>query len=189
MKVPKSKTMKLILRPFVRRQMEMDALTEHPIFREIDSWIKVKSGALNIASPSKKAMAEKYLTIYFAESYNCFHNMCMNYVRVADSPHIIYKTLHKIVDSTNERAIAACIPTLFVDKMNTRFFKHIDILSNTIVMANLGGSYSTEYEQVSNVLDMALLFIQMEADSIENTINHMNGELERVLKGTVYDRT
>ena len=36
---------------------------------------------------------------------------------------------------------------------------------------------------------MALLFIQMEADSIENTINHMNGELERVLKGTVYDRT
>ena len=180
MKVPKSKTMKLILRPFVRRQMEMDALTEHPIFREIDSWIKVKSGALNIVSPSKKAIAE---------SYNCFHNMCMNYVRVAGSPHIIYKTLHKIVDSTNERAIAACIPTLFVDKMNTRFFKHIDILSNTIVMANLGGSYSTEYEQVSNVLDMALLFIQMEADSIENTINHMNGELERVLKGTVYDRT
>ena len=55
MKVPKSKTMKLILRPFIRRQMEMDALTEHPIFREIDSWIKVKSGALNIVSPSKKS--------------------------------------------------------------------------------------------------------------------------------------
>lgn len=189
MKVPKSKTMRLILRPFIKRQMEMDALTEHPIFREIDSWVKVKSGAMNIKSPSKKAMAEKYLTIYFTESYNCFHNMCTNYVRVSESPHTIYKTLHKVVNSTNEQAIAACIPTLFVDKMNTRFFKHIDILSNTIVMANIGSSYSSEYERISSVLDMALLFIQMEADSIEDTINNMNGELERVLKGTVYDRT
>lgn len=185
----RNKFMRIITKPFTRHQREIDKLKEHPIFREIDSWIKVKAGSLNITSPSKKAMAEKYLTIYFTEAYNFYRDMCVSYRELSSSPHNIYRSLHKIVNNTNEQAIAAYIPTLFIDKMKIRFFKHIDILSNSIVAADITNSYSTEFEQMSSVLDMSLLFIQMEADTIEETINSMNGELEHILKGTVYDAT
>lgn len=174
--------------PFNRRRLEIAELKEHAIFREIDSWIKVKSGTMNIVSPSKKAMAEQYMKIYFSEALDVYKDMCTNYKELARSPHTIYKVLHRVVSNTNERAVAACIPSLFIDKMQTRFFKHIDILSNSIVMADIS-TYSTAFDQISSVLDMSLLFIQMEADTIEETINSMNGELERVLKGTVYDKT
>ena len=179
---------RLITHPFNRRQVEIAELKEHAIFREIDSWIKVKSGAMNIASPSKKAMAEQYMRIYFTEALTVYRDICMNYKELAKTPHTIYKVLHKIVSNTNDQAVAACIPSLFIEKMQTRFFKHIDILSNSIVMADIS-TYSTAFDQISSVLDMSLLFIQMEADTIEETINSMNGELERVLKGTVYDRS
>lgn len=184
-----NKFIRFILKPFTKHQRELGALKEHPIFREIDSWRKVKCKALNIVSPSKKMMAEKYLEIYFEEVLGFYKYLCENYVEATSSPHVIYRTMHKIVSDVNERAVAACVPTIFIDKMNVRFFKHIDILSNSIVAATMQKSYSSEFEQISSVLDMSLLFIQMEADTIEETINHMNGELETVLKGTVYDIT
>lgn len=184
-----SRFMRLILSPFNKEQREVDALKEHPIFREIDSWIKIKSGALDIKSPSKKAMAERYLKIYFREAYSVYRHMCSDYRNAANSTRTIYRTLHEIVSNTNEQALAACVPTLFIEKMNVRFFKHIDILSDTIAMANVAKTYSTEFEQISSIFDMSLLFIQMEAESIEDTINTMNGQLEEVLRGTVYDNT
>ena len=179
---------RLIMHPFNRRQIEIAELKEHAIFREIDSWIKVKSGAMNITSPSKKAMAEQYMKIYFSEALDVYRRICNDYRELAKTPHTIYKVLHKVVSNTNERAVAACIPSIFIEKMQTRFFKHIDILSDSIVMADIS-TYSTAFDQISSVLDMSLLFIQMEADTIEETINGMNGDLERVLKGTVYDKT
>lgn len=162
-------------------------LKEHPIFRDIDSWIHVKVRALDIQCPSKRAMAEAYLEIYFREIRSFYLNLCDNYTSYVSYPHYIYKTLHTVITTTNEKAVAVYVPTLFIGKMNTRFFKHIDILSKSIVSSSSKKSYSTEYEQVSSILDMSLLFLQMEVDTIETTINDMNGELEKVLKGTIYD--
>ena len=62
-----------------------------------------------------------------------------------------------------------------------------DILTQSIVSSSQKGSYSTEFEQTSSILDMSLLFLHMEVDTIEHTINMMNGELEKILKGTIYD--
>ena len=38
-----------------------------------------------------------------------------------------------------------------------------------------------------SILDMSLLFLHMEVDALEETINSMNGELAKVLQGTIYD--
>lgn len=173
--------------PSSRKRKEIALLKEHPIFRDIDSWINIKIGGLDIQSPSKKAMAKKYLEIYFNEVRNFYINLCNNYDTYVARPRNIYQTLHTVINATNEKAIAVYVPTLFIEKMNVRFFKHIDILSQSIVSSSTKRAYSTEYEQVSSILDMSLLFLHMEVDTIENTINSMNGELERILKGTVYD--
>ena len=170
-----------------RRKKEIALLKEHPIFRDIDSWINIKVGALDIQCPSKKAMAKTYLEIYFREIRSFYLNLCDNYDTYVSSPHNIYQTLHTVINATNEKAVAVYVPTLFINKMNVRFFKHIDILSQSIVSSSTNKSYSSEFEQVSSILDMSLLFLHMEVDTIENTINSMNGELEKVLKGTIYD--
>lgn len=171
-----------------KKRKNMDALREHPIFREIDSWIKVKCKTLDIRTPSKKAMAEKYLQLYFQESYIVYRELCADYDKYAAVPRTIYKTLHNIVNATNEKAVLAYIPSLFIDKMNARFFKHIDILSQSIAMSSSANLYSSDFEQILSILDMSLVFIQLEVDTIEDTINSMNGELEKLLKGTVYDK-
>lgn len=184
---PFLKIKQFVLSPFNKTKREIDLLKEHPIFREIDSWINIKVRALDIQSPSKKAMAEAYLTIYFKEIRTFYFTLCENYESYISSPYKIYHNLHKIITTTNQLATAVYIPSLFIEKMNVRFFKHIDILTQSIVSSSQKGSYSTEFEQTASILDMSLLFLHMEVDTIEHTINMMNGELEKILKGTIYD--
>ena len=162
-------------------------LKEHPIFRDLDSWINVKLVALDIKSPSKRAMAEAYLRIYLTDIRSFFMNLCDTYDEYDTGYHNIYQSLHTIINTTNQKAISEYVPTMFIDKMNARFFKHIDILSQSILSSCQQKSYSTNYEQMSSILDMSLLFLRMEVDTIESVINGMNGELEKLLKGTIYD--
>ena len=132
-------------------------------------------------------MASEYLTIYFEEMQAFFMDLCENYDNyVIHSPEL-YKALHSVITKTNERATAVYVPSLFLDKMNIRFLKHIDILSQSIADSTSKKSYSTYFEQMASILDMSLLFLHMEVDAIEVTINAMNGELEKVLQGTIYD--
>lgn len=174
-------------RPFTRRRREIQMLMDHPLFRDISSWVNIKVRALDIQSPSKRSMATAYLTIYFEEMQRFYTNVCEHYDEYTVCSRTMYKSLHNTIGIINERATAIYIPKLFLDKMNARFLKHIDILSQTISSSMSKRSYSTEFEQVSSILDMSLLFLHMEVDVIEATINNMNGELQKVLQGTIYD--
>lgn len=177
----------ILTKPFTRRKRDIMMLKDHPIFRDIDSWISVRVRALDIQCPSKKAMASAYLAIYFEEMQKFYTDLCDHYDQYAICSHDLYKSLHSVINETNEKATVVYIPALFLDKMNARFLKHIDILSQAIASSTTKKSYSTEFEQVSSILDMSLLFLHMEVDAIEDNINSMNGELERVLQGTIYD--
>lgn len=173
--------------PFTRRKREIGLLKDHPIFRDLDSWLNVKLVALEIESPSKRTMAEAYLRIYLTDMKDFFNMLCENYDEYTHNNHNIYEILHNIINTTNQKAVSEYIPTLFITKMNNRFFKHIDILSRAILLSSQKRSYSTEYEQMSSILDMSLLFLRMEIDTVESVINAMNGELEKLLRGTIYD--
>lgn len=173
--------------PFTRRKREIQKLMDHPIFRDISSWSTIKIRALDIQCPSKREMASTYLAIYFEEVQRFYGNVCAKYDQYTVYSNTLYQSLHSVIGAINERAVTECIPELFLDKMNKRFLKHIDILSQTIATTMSKKAYSTEFEQVSSILDMSLLFLHMEVDTIEETINSMNGELEKVLQGTIYD--
>ena len=178
----------LLSKPFTRRKREIQMLMDHPIFRDISSWVNIKVRALDIQCPSKREMATAYLTIYFEEMQQFYTNLCDHYDEYTVCSRTMYKSLHNVIGIVNERATAVYVPKMFLDKMDVRFLKHIDILSQTIASSMSKKSYSTEFEQVSSILDMSLLFLHMEVDAIEDTINSMNGELEKVLQGTIYDR-
>lgn len=173
--------------PFTKRKREIRKLMDHPIFRDISSWVTIKVRALDIQCPSKREMASAYLSIYFEEMQRFYADLCSKYDEYTVCSNTLYKSLHGVIGDVNERAVTVYIPTLFLDKMNKRFLKHIDILSQTITTTMSKKAYSTELEQVSSILDMSLLFLHMEVDTIEDTINSMNGELEKVLQGTIYD--
>ena len=177
----------ILSKPFTKRKREIQMLMDHPIFRDISSWINIKIRALNIECPSKRAMAVAYLTIYFEEMQRFYRTICDDYDQYTICSHNLYGSLHSIVSTINERATAVYVPKIFLDKMNIRFIRHIDILSETITSSMSKNFYSTSFEQVSSILDMSLLFLHMEVDAIEVTINSMNGELEKVLCGTIYD--
>ncbi len=170
-----------------RTDKEKMLLKEHPLFREIDICLNAQIEALDIHSPNKKEMACTYLRIYFTEILNFYNDLCNNYETYANHPHTIYRNLHSVISATNAKATMEYIPVLFLDKMSVRFYKHIDLLSQTIITSSINRSYATEFEQISSILDMSLLFLKMEIDTIENTINNTNGELEKLLKGTVFD--
>lgn len=170
-----------------RTAKEKMLLKEHPLFREIDICINAQIEALDIHSPNKKEMACAYLRIYFNEVLNFYNDLCDNYESYANHPHAIYQSLHSVISATNAKATMEYVPVLFLDKMSVRFYKHIDLLSQTIITSSINRSYATEFEQISSILDMSLLFLKMEIDTIENTINNTNGELEKLLKGTVFD--
>ena len=182
-----SKITKFLAKPFTKRKREIEMLKEHPIFRDLDSWINVKLVALDIKSPSKRLMAEAYLKIYLTDMRSFFIHLCETYDEYTNGYHNIYQSLHTIINTTNQKAISEYVPNLFIDKMIIRFFKHIDILSQSISSSCQQKSYSTDYDQMSSILDMSLLFLRMEVDTIESVINSMNGELEKILKGTIYD--
>lgn len=181
------KIIDFIVKPFTKRKRETEELKEHPIFRDLDSWINIKLVALDIKSPSKRAMAETYLGIYLKNVRNFFITLCDNYDNHTVTHNNIYELLHTIINETNKEAVSEYIPSVFIDKMNMKFFKHIDILSQSIQSSSQKNAYSTDFEQMSSILDMSLLFLRMEIDTIESVINGMNGELEKLLKGTIYD--
>ena len=170
-----------------RTYKEKMLLKEHPIFRDIDICLTAQIDSLDIHSPNKKAMASTYLRVYFTEVMNFYNDLCDNYDNYANHPHTMYRNLHSVIGTTNTKAAMEYVPTLFLDKMSVRFYKHIDLLSQAIITSSINRSYSTEFEQTSSILDMSLLFLKMEIDTIESTINNMNGELEELLKGTVFD--
>lgn len=164
-------------------------LSDHPLYRTIDTYRKFKITCLDIINPAKKKMAECYLDIMYSNLL-CF----LNDLAIEDNIDKYISNLNLISDGiinamrvTEEQCLSKGIPHIFLDKMKEFNYKYFDLIMNTLSDIHQSSYYPTNRYIMTSVLDMMLLYIRLMMSNTEVTINNMNGELQAALKGTVFD--
>ena len=160
-------------------------LKKHQFFLLMHYWINVEIDNLPITNELKKRVVIKFLKIKFSIFEKNFLNFIAN-INTTDDPDLEKIFLDSIMEC-EETAIHKYIPELFIEKFRQWHSSHISITFEAIRSINESTFYDSSYEKVAATLDILLFTFRLTIVDAEKTINELNGELEKVLKGTIFD--
>jgi hypothetical protein len=86
-----------------------------------------------------------------------------------------------------EEALNKGVPSIFLDKFRKWHEIHTTITFDAIRSVCDSKFYDSEYERTAAVLDILLFSFRLTIVDAEKSINELNGQLEQVLKGTIFD--
>lgn len=160
-------------------------LKKHQFFSLMRYWLNVEIDLLPITNPIKKRVVIKFLKIMFLT----FEKNLINYItnmEKFDSKVLEKLYLDSIVEY-EEAAIHKFIPLVFVCKFREWHSTHVEIAFEAIRSIGESTFYDSSYEKAAATLDILLFVFRLTIVDAEKTINDLNGELELLLKGTVFD--
>lgn len=164
-------------------------LSDHPLYKTMDTYRKFKITCLCISNPIKKRMAICYLTIMY-------NNLSGFLITLSDENrmdlyindlNLISDGMVSSMNKTEEECLSEGIPQLFLDKMKEFNYRYFDLIMTTLTDIHHSSYYPNNKCVMTSVLDMMLLYVRMMMSNTEVTINNMNGELQAALKGSVFD--
>lgn len=170
-----------------RKKRKVTELKNHQFFSTMNFWVSVQIDILPIQSRMKKNVISKFLKIKF----EVFEKKVREYITTlecSDDCVLNFETI--MVDclkEADELALQNSIPTIFLEKFKRWDEQHSGITFNSISDICNSKFYTSNYEKTNAILDILLFSFRLTIIDAEKTISEMNGDLERVLKGTIYD--
>jgi hypothetical protein len=167
-------------------KVKFKKLCNHPFFTSMNYWINIEINNLQIQNKLKKNVATVFLKLQFklfVSNLKCFiedENNCNNLSTVE-------QIIIDAINECDERAKNLGIPRIFVDKFRKWNHQHTEIAFNAVSSICESKIYSTDAEKMAAILDILLAVFKLTIVDIEKTIGELNGELEKALKGTIYD--
>jgi len=183
-----------ILKPFrdlcsflgLNRSSKYKRLKNHQFFILINYWINVEIDNIPVQNKIKKRVISKFLKIKF----NIFEKNFLDYINTVDSNTNdvnIKKVFLDCISEYEEEAVRKYIPIIFIDKFREWHSCHIEIAFEALKSIGESCFYDSPYEKIAASLDILLFAFRLTIIDAEKTINDLNGELEQVLRGTVFD--
>lgn len=164
-----------------------ELLLQHPVYNQIEIWVLLKSGNLNILSQKKKLCTIAYMKILFDELNILLHDLANNSDKYIDS-NVLTSNIISMLNKVRETALSDSIPEIFIDKINIFNYKYFQMVIDTAIEIYNSDFHPGTIEKLASVLDIMLFYIRVLTDNIEATVNGLNGELESALTGSVFDK-
>lgn len=173
----------------VRSDDSIDSkLRDHPIFHELDKYESILSNTIRIDDPLKKKMVSCYLKILCSVANEILEEVIANREKYAGgNMNALTMLMYKKYEGIRYTALSQGVPELFLDKIGPRITEALLTLSDVITDLQHQHRYSNQYDEVFTFMDVYLLQIRNNYNTITGIVNNMNGELHRALEGSPFD--
>jgi hypothetical protein len=161
-------------------------LEQHQFFSTLRYWITVEIDNIPVQSRVKKNVISKFLKIKFSTFDKNFSEFIKDETNFQNATKLENLMLN-CINIYEQEALQKGVPMLFLEKFRKWNEKHTEITFTSIRSICESKFYSSTYEKTAAVLDILLFSFRLTIVDAEKTINELNGELERILKGTIFD--
>jgi len=163
---------------------------EHIFFYNINYWVNIGIDKIPITNPIKKRVVSKFLKIKFL-SYDrhlkhFINNKIGNNTRECDIVEM-QNLLIEIVKDYEDEIKKKGIPEIFIEKFKKLHESNLQIIFDAIGSICTSKFYDSLQEKMAAILDVLLFSFRVTFTDVEQTINELNGEIESVLKGSIFD--
>ena len=169
----------------LRKRNKCPALTEHVFFTNINKMMVYDINNLPITSTLKKRVVSCFLKILFTKIHTVTLDLCNN-LNKEPLGDISSLYINSIRDA-EEEALKAGVPEIFIEKFRSWDSNHTDAIINSMSQIVCSKFHKDDYEKLKAVLDILNAVTQLQLLDIERTIDSLNGELEKSIKGTIFD--
>ena len=131
-------------------------------------------------------MIHTFLKLYFNEFNNAFTNYLQS-EKTAD-PAAFISLYSATLQNINQEALGSGIPEIFVIRYGELCHFQLDSIYASLEGIASSRFYSRPDDKITAMLDILLchlVFITLDA---ERTLNDLNGKMEAVLKGSIFDK-
>jgi hypothetical protein len=166
--------------------MKRKSLEQHQFFTTMNYWINVEIDNIPVQNRLKRNVVRCFLKIQFTTFYDNFKKL------INDSENFKVKNsfeniMIECIKQYEEEALNKGVPSIFLDKFRKWHEIHTTITFDAIRSVCDSKFYDSEYERTAAVLDILLFSFRLTIVDAEKSINELNGQLEQVLKGTIFD--
>ena len=162
-------------------------LLSHPIFHDLTRYQSIFIDTLTIEDPIKKKMASCYLRIIFDTVADILNDTVANYRKYSNDITCLTSSMYKKYSQIEGNARAHGIPDIFLNKITPRVIENLITLTSVVDDTHLQHKYNNDVGEILSFMDMYLLQLRYTYNAIGGIINNMNGELHRVLEGSIFD--
>lgn len=169
----------------VNRLKKQPSLKQHSFFVAVEHYINIELANLPIENELKKRVVVAFMTTQL----RTFSDTAMELV---DNVNVLSideceKTLIKCLSEAEDDALKKGIPSIFIEKYRKWNSENIKIMIDSVNQICSSKFYLTNYDKMLAILDVLKYSFRVMIIDAEQTINELNGDLERALKGTKYD--
>lgn len=164
----------------------MKDLLDHPVFEKMECAIAFQIDRIDIDHKAKKNMIRTFLKLYFSE-FEESTRLYMNNHNASVNPISFITLFTQTLNDINKEALAKGIPDLFINRYDELCSAKTQAVYVSFENVLKSRFYSTTMDKITAMLDMLmshLVFITLDA---EKTLNDLNGRMEFVLKGSIFE--
>ena len=164
-------------------------LTEHTFFSNINYWVNIGIDKIPINNPIKKRVVSKFLKIKFLSYDKHLKEFIKKTLTITKECDIveIQNLLINIVKDYEDEINKKGIPDIFIEKFKKLHENNLQIIFDAIGSICTSKFYDSLHEKMAAILDILLFSFRVTFTDVEQTINEINGEIESVLKGSIFD--
>jgi len=157
-------------------------LYNHTLFSQLDAWGKSVPYKIRVESPLKRALLYAFLKLEFRVFKDNFYKLVDSFYKkeiknVTVFRDVFQQTIHDYTKSAEDMGI----PQIFITSFFLWHQKHIDFnfeIINYILGTNI---YEDDEEIIHALLDSLLISFRMSFQDGVETLNALNGSLEKAL--------
>lgn len=165
----------------------IEALSNHPLLEELREWGTYRSKVLDIKDPTKRKMAEYYLSMFFSKLRDTVSDAIEHYDLYLDDTTLLNNLIIDTINDVRITAMSNGVPPIFLDKFTNYLYTQEKILASTYRDLDKFEYYDGTVERAAFRLDIGLMLIRCITSEVESVINNMNGELRAALEGSVFE--
>jgi hypothetical protein len=170
---------------FNNKYKQKKELLKHPFFQRIDYWIYFNIDRLELKSHIKANMVKVFLKNYFVTFSDYMYNF-INDEKYINPEELIGGYL-EILNKIDSSSVSLGIPEIFLEKyrdIQSAYSKSIYVAIEDIISSYFYDNYMKKMTAILDLLMFNSIIINLTSEDVLNT---MNGELETLLKGTIFD--
>lgn len=163
----------------------MRKLYSHPIFQKLDYWIDIQIDCIRLSSKIKQNMIRVFLKLYFKE----FRDMLRKYINSGDykNPEKMINIYVNVLHNVESKSTLNSIPNVFIEKYKLMEKDHLLSTYKNIENIIISNFYTDYFDKSVALLDIFMYHFVFIILSSEETLNQLNGQMERALEGTIFD--
>lgn len=160
-------------------------LQDHSFFTIIQKYIQIEIQNLPITNVLKKRVVTEFMIIQFTAIEQLASSLIEEKTKF-DKNKIEGRVLRTFTNIDN-KALGKGVPSIFIEKYRGWNIRRIEMVIDVIRSIAESRFYMTDFDKLNAILDTLVLYVRLTIVDAESTIDELNGELERELKGTRFD--